>query len=60
MKRFLDVSISSVVLLGFFPLGLLIAVSIYLSDPGPIFYRQKRIGQGGRTFVLWKFRTMKV
>ena len=60
MKRFLDVSISAVVLLAFFPLGLLIAVFIFLSDPGPIFYRQERIGQGGRRFRLWKFRTMKV
>ena len=60
MKRFLDVSISAVVLLVFFPIGLLIAVSISLSDPGPIFYRQKRIGQGGKGFLLWKFRTMKV
>jgi len=60
MKRFLDVSISAVVLLAFFPMGLLIAVSIFLSDPGPIFYRQERIGLGGKTFRLWKFRTMRV
>ena len=60
MKRFLDVSISAVVLLAFSPLGLLIALAIFLSDPGPIFYRQERIGRGGRPFRLWKFRTMRV
>lgn len=60
MKRFLDVSISATVLLIFIPLGFLIAVSIYFSDPGPIFYRQERVGQGGRPFRLWKFRTMTV
>lgn len=60
MKRFLDVSVSFMVLMVFFPIGLLIALAIFLSDPGPVFFRQKRIGQGGRPFHLWKFRTMKV
>ena len=60
MKRFLDVSVSAIVLVVFFPIGLLIAGSIILLDPGPVFYRQKRIGQGGKPFYLWKFRTMKV
>jgi lipopolysaccharide/colanic/teichoic acid biosynthesis glycosyltransferase len=60
MKRFLDVSISTLVLLAFFPIGLLIAGSIFLLDPGPVFYRQERVGQGGRMFRLWKFRTMRV
>ena len=60
MKRFFDVSMSAIVLLAFFPLGILIAFAIFLSDPGPIFFRQERIGQGGRPFRLWKFRTMKV
>ena len=60
MKRFFDVSISAAVLIVFFPIALLIAVSIFLSDRGPIFYRQERVGQRGKTFRLWKFRTMKV
>ena len=60
MKRIFDVSISAVVLLAFFPIGLLIALFIFLSDSGPIFYRQERIGQGGKKFRLWKFRTMRV
>ena len=60
MKRLLDISISTLGLLLFIPIGSVIACAIYLSDPGPIFYRQERIGQGGKKFRLWKFRTMKV
>lgn len=60
VKRFLDISLSATVLLFFIPIGLLVAGIIYLTDPGPIFYRQERIGQGGKKFRLWKFRTMRV
>lgn len=40
------------------PLIAIIAVLIRLDSPGPIFYRQTRIGRGGRTFRAWKFRSM--
>ncbi|MBF2003476.1 MAG: undecaprenyl-phosphate galactose phosphotransferase WbaP [Synechococcales cyanobacterium C42_A2020_086] len=40
------------------PLIVLIALLIKLDSPGPIFYRQTRIGQGGEFFRAWKFRTM--
>lgn len=60
VKRFLDLSISVLVLVLFLPLGILIGAAIYVIDPGPIFYRQERVGQGGRKFRLWKFRTMMV
>jgi lipopolysaccharide/colanic/teichoic acid biosynthesis glycosyltransferase len=43
------------VALPFFPL---IALGIKLSDPGPIFFRQPRVGREGKTFHVWKFRTM--
>ena len=42
------------------PLMILVMLVIRLASPGPIFYRQKRIGFGGRPFLIWKFRTMKV
>jgi exopolysaccharide biosynthesis polyprenyl glycosylphosphotransferase len=35
-----------------------IAIAIKLTSPGPVIYRQERVGQGGGTFTMWKFRTM--
>jgi lipopolysaccharide/colanic/teichoic acid biosynthesis glycosyltransferase len=40
-------------------LWLLIAAAIKLYDGGPVFFGQARVGQGGRTFTAWKFRSMK-
>lgn len=37
---------------------LFVAPAIYLSDPGPIFFKQERVGKNGRTFKLYKFRSM--
>jgi exopolysaccharide biosynthesis polyprenyl glycosylphosphotransferase len=37
---------------------LVVAPMIWISDPGPIFFRQERVGKNGRTFKIWKFRTM--
>ncbi|MBX5466132.1 MAG: sugar transferase [Firmicutes bacterium] len=42
------------------PLGVVVALAIVLDSPGPVFFRQWRIGQGGRPFRMWKFRTMRV
>ncbi len=58
VKRLIDI----VVTLGFLPvllpLFLIVAGIVRVSSPGPILYRQKRVGQFGREFGLWKFRTM--
>ena len=59
-KRFMDITISAIVLLAFLPFGLLIIITMVLVDPGPIFFRQERIGKQGKKFFLWKFRTMRV
>jgi exopolysaccharide production protein ExoY len=56
----LDIIIAAVALLFFLPLLLLVALAIKLADPGPVFFRQNRIGLGGKTFGCWKFRTMVV
>lgn len=57
-SRVLDLGLSSLGLALFSPLFLYLAVKIKLEDGGPIFYSQTRLGQGGRTFKIWKFRSM--
>ena len=58
IKRAFDITISGAMLLIAAPLMALIAVAIRLDSGGPVFYRQVRIGQGGRPFTMWKFRSM--
>lgn len=60
MKRVVDVTVSALALLLLWPLGLLIAGAVALGDGGPVFFRQPRVGRRGRTFTMWKFRTMIV
>ncbi len=59
-KRVLDVLVASLVLLLASPVMALAALLIKLEDRGPVFFRQDRVGLGGRTFKLWKLRTMEV
>ncbi len=58
VKRVFDVIFASVVLFFAFPLFLLIAFFVKWDSPGPIFFRQIRIGKGGKPFIIYKFRTM--
>ncbi len=57
-KRLFDVMFSSLVLICGLPILVLIALAIKLTSPGPVFYRQERIGADGRPFRMIKFRTM--
>jgi sugar transferase (PEP-CTERM system associated) len=57
-KRLLDLTAASLGLLLAAPLLLLVALAVRLDSPGPILYRQERVGRGGRPFTLWKFRSM--
>lgn len=57
-KRLLDLAIASVALIVLSPLILLISILIKWTSPGPVFYRQERLGLYGRKFTLVKFRTM--
>jgi exopolysaccharide biosynthesis polyprenyl glycosylphosphotransferase len=58
LKRALDVSLASIGLVVLMPLFVAIAVAIKLDSRGPVFFRQVRIGAGGRPFRMLKFRTM--
>jgi lipopolysaccharide/colanic/teichoic acid biosynthesis glycosyltransferase len=58
MKRFFDIVVASMGLLLISPLLLAAAILVRLSSPGPVFFRQERIGRGGRPFFILKFRTM--
>lgn len=60
LKRLMDVVVSAVLLTALSPLLAAIAVAIKLTSPGPILYRWRVIGENGREFVGYKFRTMVV
>jgi lipopolysaccharide/colanic/teichoic acid biosynthesis glycosyltransferase len=59
IKRILDFFIGALVLLLLWPVMLLMAAAIYIEDPGPVLFRQRRLGLGGEEFTMLKFRTMK-
>ncbi|RMF11503.1 MAG: TIGR03013 family PEP-CTERM/XrtA system glycosyltransferase [Alphaproteobacteria bacterium] len=59
-KRGFDVLLAGSVLIVSLPVMLLAALAIRLTSPGPVFYRQERVGRGGRIFHLLKFRSMVV
>lgn len=58
VKRIVDLFVSAVALIITAPLFLFIASLLRLQGRGPVFYSQSRVGQGGRCFTLYKFRTM--
>ncbi len=60
VKRLSDIVLASLFLVTFLPVMLLIALAIRLSSKGPIFYQQTRVGEYGKLFSIYKFRTMKV
>ncbi len=57
-KRFVDMLLSAGGLLVLLPLFFLVASLIKVDSPGPVFYRQVRVGLRGRPFLIWKFRSM--
>ena len=60
LKRGMDIVISGGALLVLWPALLLVAAAIKIDDPGPVFYRQVRVGKDGKEFRIFKFRTMIV
>jgi sugar transferase (PEP-CTERM system associated) len=59
-KRSFDVLVSLAMLIATSPIALLTTLAIWLEDRGPILYRQVRMGQNGRLFSVFKFRSMRV
>ena len=59
VKRTLDLALASCALVAGLPVMLAAAGAIALADGLPILYSQERTGQGGRTYLIWKFRTMR-
>lgn len=59
-KRAMDIVISGAALVVLSPVLLLVALLIKIDDPGPVFYRQVRVGKDGKTFRIFKFRSMVV
>ena len=59
MKRVFDIVVSVIILSVFLPFGILLSIAILLESRGGVFYRQERVGRFGKTFRLWKFRTMR-
>jgi exopolysaccharide biosynthesis polyprenyl glycosylphosphotransferase len=60
VKNLIDRVAAFLGLLVLTPVLVVVALGIRISDPGPVFFRQPRVGHEGRTFRVWKFRTMYV
>lgn len=56
----MDILLSACAILVLLPVYLILALAIKMDDPGPIFFRQKRVGKGKTHFHILKFRTMKM
>jgi exopolysaccharide biosynthesis polyprenyl glycosylphosphotransferase len=58
-KRVFDILVASLLLVLASPLLLLVSLAVRLDSKGPVFYRQERVGLGGKSYWLWKFRSMR-
>jgi lipopolysaccharide/colanic/teichoic acid biosynthesis glycosyltransferase len=58
IKRIIDIILTIFAIIMFAPVMLITAILIKMDSSGPVFYKQVRIGQNGKPFKLWKFRTM--
>lgn len=59
-KRVMDIVGASAALVLFSPIMLLAAIAVKLDSPGPVFFRQTRVREGGRLFAFYKFRSMYI
>ena len=58
MKRLFDITVSSIVLFLALPVMVMVSIAIMIYDPGPILFKQSRVGEGGKLFKIYKFRSM--
>jgi putative colanic acid biosysnthesis UDP-glucose lipid carrier transferase len=59
-KRMLDLAVAGIAILVFLPLFALVTLAIILDSKGPVLFRQRRAGEGGKLFGIYKFRSMHV
>jgi O-antigen biosynthesis protein WbqP len=59
IKRVIDLAVTLLAVLITWPLFLIIMALIKLTSPGPVFFKQRRIGQNKQEFLIYKFRTMR-
>ncbi len=57
-KRLVDIPLAAILLIALSPLMVLVAVTVKLTSPGPVLFRQRRLTDSGREFIILKFRTM--
>ena len=60
VKRMVDIGLTSLILLLALPVMAIVALAIKLDSPGPILFKQRRVGEGGKLFYVYKFRSMVV
>ena len=60
IKRFLDIVLSLFIIIFFSPVLLLLAILVKLDSPGPVVFKQQRLGLGGKEFTMYKYRSMCV
>ena len=59
LKRLIDLLLSFLAIVLLLPLWVVLSIAIFVTDPGPVFFTQKRVGKNKKTFKILKFRTMK-
>lgn len=59
VKRFFDVLLSGFALIVLSPVFLIVSIGVFVSSPGPVFFRAQRVGQNKRLFTMYKFRSMR-
>lgn len=60
VKRTVDIFLSAIGIVVLAPVWLILAIAIKIDDPGPVIFKQKRLGYKGKVYEIWKFRSMCV